>query len=181
MARGAGVAGANRTAGAVARRRSPGPTRTAPRSIGSRETLNPSPALRERMAAGISPRSGEDLSSGRHPHPPCYARHRLPRCGIGNNARAGSGGLGVSAFGLRRDVRVVAGRLLLRRLMHLEARLALPFALQLVLDAESEAPEPLGLDLDLVAVHERIEPAMVGARGDDVARLRGGDRGHPIA
>src|SRR6266481_4415906 len=40
--------------------------------------------------------------------------------------------LGVFAGGLRREVRVVARGLLRRRLVHLEARPALPFALQLI-------------------------------------------------
>src|SRR6266851_2532027 len=61
--------------------------------------------------------------------------------------------LGVFAGGLRGEVRVVARGLLRRAFVHLEAGGALPFALQLILDVEGEPAQPLGLDLDLVAVH----------------------------
>src|ERR1700745_882412 len=87
--------------------------------------------------------------------------------------------LRVFTVALWRDVRIVAGGLFFRCLVHLETRLTFPFALQLVLDVAGEPAEALGLDFDFVAVHKRIETAMVCAGGDDVARLQRMDRGQP--
>src|SRR5271165_1731189 len=105
--------------------------------------------------------------------------------------RAASGGgvrrWGVLARGrcvfagqLRRDVRIGASRLLRRLLVHLQTGLASPGTLQLVLDVESKPAETVDLELDLVAVLEGVEAAVVGAGGDDVARLQGVDRGQPL-
>src|SRR6266481_5221969 len=81
---------------------------------------------------------------------------------------------------LRRDVRIGAGRLLRRLLVHLQPRPPLPGALQLVLNVEGKLPDAVDFELDLVAVHERVEAAVVGAGGNDVARLQGVDRGEPL-
>ena len=62
----------------------------------------------------------------------------------------------------------------------LQAGDARPGALVLVLHLDVQGAEPLGRQLDLVAVHERVEPAMVGAGRQDVARQQRVDRGRPI-
>ena len=47
--------------------------------------IRPSPAMREREGPGPQGREGEGSRGGAvHPHPPCYARHPLPRCGRGD-------------------------------------------------------------------------------------------------
>src|SRR5436305_7269943 len=122
----------------------PGPTRTAPRSIGSRKAKP------------------------------------LPRTGRGARWPADLGGLRVFALGLRRDVRIISGRLLLRCLVHLKARLALPFALQLVLDVEGQPAEAFGLDLDLIAIYEGVEASMVCTGCANVAWLQRLSRGQPF-
>src|SRR5688572_32399832 len=61
-----------------------------------------------------------------------------------------------------------------------EARVASPRALQLVLHFELEPPELLRFDLDRVAILERRQPAMVGAGREDVAGIDGVDRRHPF-
>src|SRR5882672_3852329 len=81
---------------------------------------------------------------------------------------------------LRCDVGIGAGRLLRRLLVHLQSRPPIPGALQLVLDVEGELPDAVDFELDLVAVHERVEAAMVGAGGDDVAGLQRVDRRQPL-
>src|SRR5919197_374527 len=50
-------------------------------------------------------------------------------------------------------------------LLALEARLARPGALELVLHADDQAAEPLDLELDLVAVLEGGKAAMIRTRG----------------
>src|ERR1700720_4810285 len=101
--------------------------------------------------------------------------------GVGVGAtRVRESARGVFSGQLRRDVGVIAGRLLRRLLMHLQAGLASPGALQLVLHVEGEPPEPVDFELDLVAVLEGVEAAVVGAGGDDIARLQGVDRGKPL-
>src|SRR5258707_14008534 len=101
--------------------------------------------------------------------------------GVGVGAtRVRESARGVFAGQLWRDVGVIAGRLLRRLLMHLQAGLASPGALQLVLHVEGEPSETVDLQLDLVAVHARVEDAMVGDCSDDVARLLGVERGKPL-
>src|SRR5215471_1391155 len=82
------------------------------------------------------------------------------------------------------DGRVLAGELGCRSLQALllaiEARLAVPGALEVVLDVEAEPVKAVGLDLDGIPVLEAAEPAMVRAGGEDVARLQGVDGGDPL-
>src|SRR3954466_14611866 len=73
------------------------------------------------------------------------------RVGVGARRVSGSAS-GVFSGQLRRDVGIGAGSLLRRLLVHLEARLASPGALQLVLDVEGEPPDAVDFELDLVAV-----------------------------
>src|SRR5258708_23209627 len=80
--------------------------------------------------------------------------------------------LRVFARKLRGDVRVRARGLLLGLLVHLEAGFARPVALEIVLNAELQPAEPFGFQLDRIAVHEWIETPVIGARGDDVARVQ---------
>ena len=61
-------------------------------------------------------------------------------------------------------------------LLALEARLARPGALEVVAHVEAQPAQALGLELDLVAVLERVQAAMVGAGGEDVAGLQRVDR-----
>src|SRR5437867_1379089 len=96
--------------------------------------------------------------------------------GAGEGSAMPSGRLGVFAGQLRREVRVVARRLLVGLFVALEARLARPGPLQIVIDAEGQAAEALSFELDLVTVHKRVEAAMVGAGGDDVAGQQRVDR-----
>src|SRR4029077_13211213 len=65
-------------------------------------------------------------------------------------------------------------------LLALESRLPLPGALQLVLHADGEPPQPVDLELDAVAVLEGREPAVIGAGGEDVTRLQRMDRRDPL-
>src|SRR6185369_12646227 len=69
-----------------------------------------------------------------------------------------------------------AFQLLLRTL---QARFARPGALQLVAHADVQRAEALGRQLDLVSVLERRQPAVIGAGGEDVARLERVYRAHP--
>jgi hypothetical protein len=55
-------------------------------------------------------------------------------------------------------------------LLMLQAGDARPAALLIVAHRDVQGAAALAGELDLVAVHERIEPAMVGAGGQDVAR-----------
>src|SRR5262245_20373539 len=74
----------------------------------------------------------------------------------------------------------LGGRAVVALLLALEPGLASPGPLELVLDVDGQLAQPLGLDLDLVAVHERVETAMVGAGGQDVAGFEGVNRGDPL-
>src|SRR5258705_12717435 len=56
-------------------------------------------------------------------------------------------------------------------LLALEPGFARPGALQLVFHADDEPAQPVHFQLDPIAVLERREAAMVGAGGQDVARL----------
>src|SRR5580704_7915893 len=56
-------------------------------------------------------------------------------------------------------------------LLMLQAGDARPRALLIVAHRDVQRAAALAGELDLVAVHERIEPAMVGAGGQDVAAL----------
>src|SRR5688572_28929634 len=55
-----------------------------------------------------------------------------------------------------------------------------PGALELVAYLDAQLAEALGLELHRVAVHEARQAAMVGAGGEDVARLERVDRSHPF-
>src|SRR5271169_4449289 len=104
-----------------------------------------------------------------HPNDKCSLPNPpRERGGLGRGAVEGAGrrsacGGRVLAGQLRRDVRIVAGCLLRRLLVHLQPRFAPPGALQLILDVEREATEAVDLELDLVTVLERVEAAVVGA------------------
>src|SRR5947208_3607464 len=63
-------------------------------------------------------------------------------------------------------------RTALAALLTIEAGVATPGALQVVLHADVESTESIGLQLDHVAVHEGAEPAMIRAERDDVAGLQ---------
>src|SRR3954451_13107423 len=109
--------------------------------------------------------------------PQCGSAARHPRAAL---LLSSSARLGVFAGELRGIVGVGAGGLLRRRFVALQTGAALPFAVQLVLDVEGEPAQTLDLDLDLVAVHERVEAAVVGAGGYNVAGLQRVDRGQPL-
>src|SRR3954451_17737932 len=66
---------------------------------------------------------------------------------------------------LSADLRSGRVKALLRAL---QAGLALPGSLQIVPHVNREASHPINLELDLVAVHERGESAMVGATRQNV-------------
>src|SRR6185436_15769730 len=55
----------------------------------------------------------------------------------------------------------------------LQAGYARPGALLIVLHRDVQRAEPFGGELDLVAVHERVETAVVGAGREDIARQQG--------
>ena len=86
----------------------------------------------------------------------------------------------VLAGDLRRNVRVGAWRFLRRAFVHLQTRHSLPFPPVFVFDIKGELADALDVELDLIAIHKRVEPAVIGAGGDDVARLQGVDRGQPF-
>src|SRR5258707_10745419 len=77
----------------------------------------------------------------------------------------GKSGFGVLAGELR-GVRALAALFLV-----LQARRARPGALVLVLHVDVQRAHLLDGKLDPVAVHEGVQPAMVGAGGQDVAGL----------
>src|SRR3974390_3513517 len=81
--------------------------------------------------------------------------------------------LGVLAGELRR----AAGQPLL---LVLQARVAPPGALELVAHLHAQAPDALDLEVDPVAVLERRQPAVIGARREHVAGLQGVDGRHPL-
>src|SRR5205823_4306451 len=89
----------------------------------------------------------------------------------------GEGAAGALLRVLSADLR---GRVAAALLLHLEAGLAGPGPLQFILHVDGELADSLGLDLDLVAVHKRVQAAMVGAGGQDVARLQRVDRRDPL-
>jgi glucoamylase len=96
---------------------------------------------------------------------PTLGRHRLPdRCGL-----TGLGRL-VFAAQLRR------GHFLVTLLLALETRLARPCAFQIVAHRDRQPAQAFGLDLDLVAILEGIEAAMIGTGGENIARLQRVDR-----
>src|SRR5262249_1968114 len=90
----------------------------------------------------------------------------------------------LSSPALARGGRVLPGQLWRRAfellVLAVEPRLASPRPLEVVPHAEAQPAEPLGLDLDAVAVLEAAEPAVVGAGRDDVAGIERVDRGHPL-
>src|SRR5262245_63531921 len=85
---------------------------------------------------------------------------------------------------LARCRRVLPGQLRRRSVLALvlavEPGLARPGALEIVAHVEAQPTEPLGLQLDAVAVLEAAQPTMVGAGGQDVAGLQGVDRRDPL-
>src|SRR5258706_1304746 len=86
---------------------------------------------------------------------------------------------------LSRRVRVLAAQLWRRRagqpfLCVLQTGIPCPLALEVVLHAHAQPSESLGLELDPVAVLEAAEAAMVGSRRQNVPRLEGMDRTHPL-
>src|SRR5262249_13800002 len=81
--------------------------------------------------------------------------------------------------------RVFPGQLRRRHLLralvlHVEARLATPGALEVVAHVEAQLAEPFGLELDHVTVLEGVEAAVVGAGRQYVAGLEGVDRADPL-
>ena len=54
-------------------------------------------------------------------------------------------------------------------LLTLEARLAAPGAHQGIADFEGKPPEAIDLELDMIFVLERMQAAVVGAAGQNVA------------
>src|SRR5205807_4369528 len=85
---------------------------------------------------------------------------------------------------LPRRGRVLPGQLRRRALellfLTVEPGLPAPGPLEVVPDVEAQPAEPIGLDLDAIAVLEAAEPAMVRAGRDDVAGVEGVDRGDPL-
>src|ERR1700687_966815 len=79
----------------------------------------------------------------------------------------------VFAAQLRRDRRQLLA-------VTLQSRLACPGPLEIVADGYLEPPQAFDFQLHHIAVHERIEPAVVGAGRDDVAGIEMVDRGHPL-
>src|SRR5476649_786809 len=65
-------------------------------------------------------------------------------------------------------------------LLVLEASNARPGALEWVPDLDVKRAETLAGELDLVAVHERVEPTMVRTGRQDVAGHKRVDRSHPL-
>src|SRR3989454_5666092 len=65
-------------------------------------------------------------------------------------------------------------------LLPLEPSLAGPRALQVVADVQAQPAQPLRLQLDQIPVLEGAEATVVGARGEDVARLQGMDGADPL-
>lgn len=81
--------------------------------------------------------------------------------------------LRVLAAQLRRDRRQLLA-------VTLQPRLARPGPLEIVADRYLEPSEALDFQLHHVAVHERIEAAVVGAGCDDVAGIEVVDRRDPL-
>src|SRR5258708_21575926 len=75
---------------------------------------------------------------------------------------------------LTRELRRV--RALAALVLVLRPRGAGPGALEFVLHVEFQRAHLLDGEFDLVAVHERVQPAVIGAGGDDVAGLERVDR-----
>src|SRR5262245_39583591 len=90
---------------------------------------------------------------------------------------------GTSAHSLRRCV-FAAGLLCVRpfcsALLVLQASDACPGALQIIAHCDVQRAAALTGELDVVAVHERIEPSMVGACCENVAGVQRVNRGDPF-
>src|SRR6516162_4208194 len=90
---------------------------------------------------------------------------------------------GMAAHSLRRCV-FAAGLLCVRAfcsaLLVLQASDACPGALQIIAHCDVQRAVALTGELDVVAVHERIEPSMVGAGYENVAGVQRVNRGDPF-
>src|SRR6266700_1994747 len=58
-------------------------------------------------------------------------------------------------------------------LLPLQPRFARPGAIEGIFDAEPQSAQPFSFQLDRIAVHERVQAAVVGARSQNIARLEG--------
>ena len=62
----------------------------------------------------------------------------------------------------------------------LKTRVARPGALQIVFHIDMQHAQTFALELNLIAVHEWVQTAVIGAGGQHIARLQSMDRAHPL-
>src|SRR5215467_6159999 len=108
----------------------------------------------------------------------CYELRRMFLQAVSPNPEEGT-----AAHSLRRCV-FAAGLLCVRAfcsaLLVLQASDACPSALQIIAHCDVQRAAALTGELDVVAVHERIEPSMVGAGCENVAGVQRVNRGDPF-
>ena len=94
-------------------------------------------------------------------------------------------GCGVDGCSLTSTTRIAAGLLCVRAfcsaLLVLQASDACPGAFQIIAHCDVQRAAAFTGELDVVAVHERIEPSMIGAGCENVAGVQRVNRGDPFS